>query len=106
MSTLWLVILQVINASTVNPSSITLGDWFGPPQLTAQFNLTGGEAVFTLFSTISTAVEVQMTTPDLNRLKADARVCQNPRACWIQYTDALLKDMAGNKVNTKHRFHD
>eukprot|EP00117_Sycon_ciliatum_P010736 scpid43535/ scgid12513/ len=94
-----LIFDEVINASTVNPSSITLGDWYGPPQLTAQFNLTGGEPVFTSFSTISTAVEIQMTTADLNRLKIEARVCQNPRSCWVQYTDALLRDMAGNKVH-------
>lgn len=97
-----LIIDQVVDATTLNGTAITLSNWRGGGRLTDSQTLTGGDAVFTTFNHTSTEVEVQLLSTDLNIIKQRGRVCDTAADCWITFTPHLLQDKAGNLVRLRH----
>ena len=86
---------ETVNASSITLSEVTLTDWYSNERLASTpFNVSGGQ----VFSQNGPIVEFQLTSSDLNGIKADTVLCIAAQSCWIRFSPLFLEDLAGNQV--------
>ena len=89
-----LVFSETVNASSFNPSGITIQSVHNATIATDQYTLTGGLLTSLVDSTILT---LRVTTVDLDIIKARGIALENVTT-WLTMTSNTVLDMSGNSV--------
>ena len=85
---------ETIDASTVDPTAISLQDFVG--SFEQKIQLTGGEVL----TDDSTYVNISITNDDLNIIKALDKMCAvGTTDCFIRLTSSFANDTFGNPVS-------
>jgi hypothetical protein len=95
--TLVLFFNEVIRVATLNVTSLTLTDSFGPRQsiVPTRVTLSGG----LILSQNSIKVVLQLTNDDLNRVKVARTLCvTSGSTCFVRLHGTFARDMSGNSV--------
>lgn len=87
---------ETVDISTFNLTAMTMHSYFDASEPDSEFvRLTGG----TVLNTANDReILIELSTGDLNSIKATRNVCISRISCWVRYDSSFVDDLTGNSV--------